>query len=201
MKDDQEHLIIKGNPYTISIREDVGYEECFKEENRNYILNSLHMKIYYKDDIVDDVKLTLFKGYSNDKLFFRNSQPIGLKEQEGIEVDRFQKEKLVSKIKKNFKQDKENEELSTYTVKEKNLEKKFYYIDMSPFLFLEVYNGKRSIEEYTLSLLTSELNYTDKRTSNSWRYCEGEFVCDSDNCEISKEKVEEFFSLYDEVLN
>ena len=45
-----------------------------RRKSKLYFKQFTHENLF-KDDIVDDVKLTLFKGYSNDKLFFETHNP------------------------------------------------------------------------------------------------------------------------------
>lgn len=196
VKNQKENLILKGDPEKTFISENNGYDEYFKGEDLKEIINNLHLVIYYENK-EEDIKLNFKEDYVNKNLIFKNATAI-TDNDEKHQQEFFQNEDFISKIKKKFNKNSDDE--YSYHIKKSSTN---FTFNFTPNILICIKDkNKKEIEEYYYDLDLSLINYRQKesKTNENFEYKDGIITCVDENC-FSEEKVLEFLNIMDETIN
>ncbi len=194
-KDNKENLICRRYSEEMLLTDYKGYEEYFDLKIIDYILNNLYLKIYY-DNKSETVKLTVTEDYINDNLVFKNDLGVYTPGN----TNKLQQDDIINTIKSKFGKEEEN---YVYNVNEKGYEKNFMYAPMTNSLTITFLKNNEKIEEWIYDIGTKVINYNNYKLNElyySLTFYNEEYNCTYGECLETENKINEFKSMLEELL-
>lgn len=191
IKDNIEKLIFEGGISDLDILfENIfNYNEYFKYDDLEYIINNLRLDIKLEDNSTQTLELKPKKAYENNKIFLDYKQPISDGETSKS------KEKIPEYIKQNFTYNKSNE---SYVRTDNNIKEEYFY-NVNVYLITK---QSGEMEQEYLCYLNDNIiefnNYKNNDLLESFSYNFDEEKCNYGNCNLdSINKIrQEYISIF-----
>ncbi len=194
--DQEEIIILKGDPKNMFISEENGYNEYFKQENLKDIIENLNLVIYFENEKENEkIKLELKEDYVNKNLFFKKAKSITYNE--STTPKEIKNDEIISIIKRDFKKISDNE--YTYEFKKDKIK---YTSRFSPNVLIFTKEKDGIIGELYYDLDISLINYQQEQPniSENYSYVNNKLSCIDEKC-FNEKKVLVLLNDMQEILN